>query len=638
MANACSDAFETIVTEPIRRFKNVTNDSESYTMIWLRKNFDIKNDNFEIQRKLKRVISYFKIFDDLDECIDYLSDLMDEKVIFIIEDTIGCMIIPFINDFPQLKSIYIYKVDKTIKEEWTKENKKIKGVYEHFNDIITAVVIDRRRHEQTDSNAAVINVFSTKNTSEERDSKNALFMYFQLLIDVLLRLSKDQNSKAKQELMDHFKKIYQNDKPIERLIEEFENNYQSDQAIWWYTRPTFVYDTLNKALRESNYEVLLAFRFFINDLYQQVKYEHEKSVNNDDDSILQVYRGQSISVDELRYIKQNIGQFISMQSFLSTSIDRQTGLFFAQANAHPSIDSEVILFQFNINKHMSNTKAYANIKNLSYFPEEDEVLINLGSIFKIDQIEYDENEQIWIGILSLCSENQYELKELMEQMKDEIDAGIGSLGWLLYNQGEYEKAIDYFQEILLESSIDDFDRRQCYRGLGAIHIALQNYDEALENFQKAIEILSEDNEPEDNALDYSKIGEVYFFKKDLHLALLYEQKALDILLPLNNSEISDVYRTMANIYYEQNKFNLALEFNEKALAVDRQYLPNNHYNFGITYETMGSNYHNIKNYEKAAEYFLKARDIYLQSLPPYHSRILVLEESIHKARTKLNLS
>ena len=125
MANACSDAFETIVTEPIRRFQNVTNDSETYTMIWLRTNFDINNDNFEIQKKLKRVINDFKSFDDLDECIDYLSDLIDEKVIFIVADTIGCIIIPFISDFPQLKSIYIYKVDKKIKEEWTEEYEKV---------------------------------------------------------------------------------------------------------------------------------------------------------------------------------------------------------------------------------------------------------------------------------------------------------------------------------------------------------------------------------------------------------------------------------------------------------------------------------------------------------------------------------
>ena len=545
-----------------------------------------------------------------------------------------------------------------------------------YKDLITTVLADQRVRERIDSDEIVINVYNTQNDGnalEERDSKNALFMYFQLLIDVLLQMTNDQNLKAKQELIDHFKRIYERNEAIEKVIEEFENEYRPEQAIWWYSRPTFLYSTLNKALRESDYEVLLSLRFFITDLYRQLRYEHERfsdSHNNNDDSIIKVYRGQSISINELSYIRKNVGQYISMQSFLSTSIDRNTGLFFAQASATPSVDKTRIMFQFNINTHMTNTKPYINIKNLSYFPDEEEVLIMLGSIFKIENVEYNEGEQIWIGILSLCSEDEYELKELMKQMKEEIQEGnegeqiwigilslcsedeyelkelmkqmkeeiqegIGSLGWLLYNQGEYEKGRNYFQQLLLEPTIDDFDRRQSYRGLGAIHIALQDYDKALENFQNELDVM-EDNDPENDAATYAKVGEVYYFKKDFNSALLYEQKALDIFLPLNNPEVSDVYRTMAHIYYKQDELNLAFEHYEKALEVDRQHLPENHYNFGITYESIGSACHNIGNYTKAVEYFTKAREVYLKSLPPNHSHILSLEKSYNQAKVKLN--
>jgi len=68
---------------------------------------------------------------------------------------------------------------------------------------------------------------------------------------------------------------------------------------------------------------------------------------------------------------------------------------------------------------------------------------------------------------------------------------------------------------------------------------------------------------------------VYFFKNDLDSALSYEQRALNIFLPLNNPELSDVYRTMAHIYHAKNDFNLALEHYEKALEVDRQHIPEN---------------------------------------------------------------
>ncbi|UJR19769.1 hypothetical protein I4U23_022903 [Adineta vaga] len=50
------------------------------------------------------------------------------------------------------------------------------------------------------------------------------------------------------------------------------------------------------------------------------------------------------------------------------------------------------------NQAKKYSSVYANIKHLSYFREENEILIGLGSIFQIEEIFYDENEHIWILI------------------------------------------------------------------------------------------------------------------------------------------------------------------------------------------------------------------------------------------------
>ncbi|CAF1312562.1 unnamed protein product [Adineta steineri] len=626
----------------IRRFQDITNDSGTNILIWLDSDVNSYVENIEIQKKLKQIIKQFKIFYKLDECVNYLADLVNQNIVLIVSDLFESTVISTINDFAQIKAVYVFDVDNKVTETCTKEYEKLKGIYTKLEDLITAVLADEHVRAQVDSHAVVMNVYSTENnvnTSEERDSKNALFMYFQLLIDILLQMTNDGNVTAKQDLIGHFKRIYEGNTAEQRVIEEFENEYRPDKAIWWYSRPSFLYHTLNKALRESSYEVLLALRFYINDLYEQLKFEHEKflnSYNNDDDPILRVYRGQAISNQELYYIRKNVGQYISMQSFLSTSVTHETALFFAQASAIPSDEKTRIVFQFNIDTHMKNTKPYVNIKNLSYFPEEEEVLIMIGSIFKIIQIEYKEHEQTWFSILSLCSGDEYELKDLMKEMKEEVEAGIGSLGYLLYNQGEYEKATNYFQQLLLDPTTDIFDKGQCYRGLGAIDIALKDYDSALENFQKEFDLYTEEDDQENIATTYAKIGEVYFFKKDFDSALSYEHKALNILLSLDSFEISDIYRTIANVYHDKEDFNLALEYYEKALEVDRQYLPQNHYNFGITYECIGSNYQNSHDCAKAIEYFSKAREVYLKSLPPTHSRIITLEQSINEAKTEQN--
>ena len=170
-------------------------------------------------------------------------------------------------------------------------------MYPRSKDLIAAVSADQRVRERIDSDAVVMNIYSTQsdgNASEERDSKNALFMYFQLLIDILLQMTNDRNLTAKQDLINHFKQIYEENETERRVIEEFENEYRPEKVVWWYSRPTFLYSTLNKALRESDYEVLLALRFFINDLHGQLICEHERfleSRSSNEDPILKVYRG-----------------------------------------------------------------------------------------------------------------------------------------------------------------------------------------------------------------------------------------------------------------------------------------------------------------------------------------------------------
>jgi 3-phosphoglycerate kinase len=96
---------------PVRRFQNVTNDFEIYTLIWFGKNVISDDENVVMQKRLKEVINQFKVFDDLNEYVDYLTDLVHQKVVFIVSETSRHIVIPVINDFPQLKAVYVYNFD-----------------------------------------------------------------------------------------------------------------------------------------------------------------------------------------------------------------------------------------------------------------------------------------------------------------------------------------------------------------------------------------------------------------------------------------------------------------------------------------------------------------------------------------------
>ena len=56
----------------------------------------------------------------------------------------------------------------------------------------------------------------------------------------------------------------QNLKPLK--FNEFEKDYSSDKALWWYTRESFLYKMLIKALRVQNIDLLFLFRFVINQI------------------------------------------------------------------------------------------------------------------------------------------------------------------------------------------------------------------------------------------------------------------------------------------------------------------------------------------------------------------------------------
>jgi tetratricopeptide (TPR) repeat protein len=297
-----------------------------------------------------------------------------------------------------------------------------------------------------------------------------------------------------------------------------------------------------------------------------------------------------------------------------------------------------VLFEFQIDTRLLGTKPYADISKVSYYQGEEEVLVMLGSIFRIEQVEYDEDAQLWLAKLSLCNENDFELKDLIAQLKKDIDAGITSLGWLFYRQGELEKAKQFFKGLLNEESLNLslFDKSNCYGGLGFVTLAMEEYDEALMNYQKALDLCIELGDEINIASIYCSIGNVYCLTNKLDLALSNVQRALDIFLPLNHYQLLDVYKVMASICTSRNELLLAIDYSQKALEVAHHYLPPNHCKIGHTYASMGFIYDKAEYYSKALECYKQAYYILSKSLSPNHPHISLVERWIQDTRAKMN--
>jgi hypothetical protein len=133
---------------------------------------------------------------------------------------------------------------------------------------------------------------------------------------------------------------------------------------------------INKALRGEDVDVLYHFRFYIIDLCKQLeqKYIEMKSKQT---GVLKLYRGLKLAVNEVENFKKNIGNLISTNGYLSTSRERSVAYgFVMKPFKREGIVRALFEYQIDLN-HVKNI-ILADIAEYSAFPEEAEVLVDIG--------------------------------------------------------------------------------------------------------------------------------------------------------------------------------------------------------------------------------------------------------------------
>ncbi|CAF3799121.1 unnamed protein product [Rotaria sp. Silwood1] len=180
------------------------------------------------------------------------------------------------------------------------------------------------------------------------------------------------------------------------------------------------------ALRSENIHIIFLLRAFISDIQHQLK-------NLQTQKSLKVYRSQMISNDELKTLKESRSQFISVNSFFSTSISYQQALSFL--NVLDDIDNlELVLFEIDVDPNMATTKPFADISSHSESNDESEMLFMVGSIFRLNSVSRSSDDPVWIIRMTLCNENEHDLKQVLMYMKQQLEDGetnLRTLGKLL---------------------------------------------------------------------------------------------------------------------------------------------------------------------------------------------------------------
>ncbi|CAF2812392.1 unnamed protein product [Rotaria sp. Silwood2] len=619
---------------------------EDFTVIWLDASVNKSEDCLNTKAQLRSVINFIKTFDKMDECIDCIYEYYTEKIFFIISGALGEQLVPDIHDLQQIQYIYIYCLNKDKHEQWVSNYPKIQGVFTDRNTLCSTLkqnVIEQTR------NADVI-----ENSLRNLNENSASLLWFEALLEVLIRMEYGNNDKA--DMIEQCRSYYADNESVLKNIDEFDQCYKSENAISWYTRNSFVFRLLNKAFRTENIDIVFIFRFFVKDLYKQLKVLHEdflKILQESEVSNIIVYRGQFMVSNELQLLKENINGLVSMNTFVSTSMDKEVAEIYAgDGSRRPQFES--VLFEINIDMTIL-TKPLANIQEHSYFKDENEILLPVGSQFQIMSIE-NINNNIWYIHLISVNETDTKIKKLNYYLKDAIgdEPTMKKFIYILELMGDVAKAERYKTLLQIENSeatieeleemlrdTDSLNNNTCtilFDKIAEKYFRSGDYSSAITNYQKLIELTLDKNA---KAYGYQQIGEIFNEKKDYHEALEYYQMSRTILFGLeteaiNKRLLADLFLGISETFHNLSDYKSALDNAELALEIIHNHLPSGHPDILAVYVWIGDLNKKNANYQATLIYYNKAVELALLYLPPDSTYVAKIYASMAFVYAKLD--
>jgi tetratricopeptide (TPR) repeat protein len=386
------------------------------------------------------------------------------------------------------------------------------------------------------------------------------------------------------------------------ILDEFEQSFIPELSIYWYTRECFLYKMLNKALWTPQPDVLYKLRYFIRHLYYQIL--SQAQTQRDQLSSMIVYRGQTMSADQINKLKQNVGGFLSFNNFLSTSLEKDVARNFL-------IGSEEIgvLFEMQIDPTIEKFPMI-NIELISYLKKEDceqELLFAMGSVFRIIRIEQQENNLYRVQ-LKLSEDVDQELAEYTKRTREKTRTSHSFLSLLrLMNELSQYSYVDQFAEMLREDvalSANPSLLATVHHIFGSIYHGRGQHKEALDYYQKSLNINLSYLSANDStlAVTYNNMGCVYLSQSNYNKALEFQKLALDCESNSKNpnSSLLILYaNNLGKVYHHQEKYKEALDYYKRAVELKKQFLGENDPSLTETYNMISSIYHKMNDYGQA---------------------------------------
>ncbi|CAF2070150.1 unnamed protein product [Rotaria magnacalcarata] len=599
---------------------------EGIMLVWFDPNIVMDKD--QLLKRLRTINDFSLIYSDLDDCMRSSKAMNLDKIIFVTTCDAASQLVQDSSNLNILDSIFIYDAKSTV---------------------VPTTLINY--------------------------AKNQLFN------DMIHQLPHDRS--AKQQMIDACRNYYRGNSTVLNKIEEFETTYEVDDCIRWYTKDTFVYKLINKALRTKDVEQLYVFRYYITDLSKSLNREFHRlrTMTNS----LTVYRGATMSSDEFHELKSSVGLLISTNSYFSTSRSRSIAEIYTGSN-----DSAIKGVLFEIECDLCKNIVVADVSSSSEIYDELECLFDLGSTFEIISIEPNNQYSSYYVVKLRATDEQRSILDdfIRQSRKDVEDESLPVVfGALLNNMGLYAKSIRYFKNLLQNYSdknvsrihfhlADAYDndekydlalqhleisykiiknrtskggRKQItyvwlYKGIVLNH--MKRFKQSLFYSNKALKSLKQiygHINHRDIASCLFSIGQSYFglsnFGCDksisaqnyLRKSLGYQRQVLTMqqaCLPADHSDIAITLGELSNLFYFTQEYDASLKVNKMSLDIQQRYLPSNHLAISTSLRNVATIYYELGDLDNALDYFQQCLTIQQDRLPLDHIEIARTERNI----------
>ncbi|NMH86152.1 tetratricopeptide repeat protein [Flavivirga algicola] len=191
--------------------------------------------------------------------------------------------------------------------------------------------------------------------------------------------------------------------------------------------------------------------------------------------------------------------------------------------------------------------------------------------------------------------------------KKEIANGLYQKAIILDDKGSFEESLKIYYDILkiYEEIKDVFGEATTLNAIGEVLKKSGKIDLALEHYNKALVIFEKLEDKTEMANCYYNIGDTYILLKDYDKALIYFNNALKLDTELNSKwGMAYDYESLGKVSSLQQHYKIALNYHQKALDLRSQL--NQKRELSMSYFEIAKNYFKLKNYNLAEEFAIKS--------------------------------